>query len=174
MIYGLSIGIVLCLLVSLMFFMIAIMESSMMGTEQDEVDAIINSKLNEYIDKTPGAKNASANKGSGAKAEMVGDSLKEIQIGMKLVPNMDQHNFLLRRMSLVGGDSSNYNGLESTIEYNTKAIGSDEGGNPNFYEWNGAESMNFPTMHLDSDHLPLGDSVGMCWGLSWIQVQKRN
>jgi len=76
-------------------------------------------------------------------------------------------------MVLVGGESSSYNGLESSVEYNMKALG-EEGSNPSFYEWNGAEHMAFPTMHMDNDHLPLGDSVGMCLGLSWIQMQKRN
>ena len=32
------------------------------------------------------------------KSVIDGSSLGQIQIGMKLVPNMDQHNFLLKRM----------------------------------------------------------------------------
>jgi len=76
-------------------------------------------------------------------------------------------------MSLVGGESSSYTGLESGVQYNMKALG-EEGASPSFYEWNGAEHMAFPTLHLDNDHLPVGDSVGMCLGLSWIQMKKRN
>ena len=56
---------------------------------------------------------------------------------MKLVPNMDQHNFLLKRMQLVGGPESGYNGLESTVEYDTKALG-DPNAYLQFFEWNGA------------------------------------
>lgn len=52
---------------------------------------------------------------------------------------MDQHNFLLKRMELVGGDTG-YTGLESGIAYDEKALG-DQG---KFYEWNGAKHMAFP------------------------------
>ena len=106
-----------------------------------------------------------------AKAVNQGDSIDSIQLGLKLVPNMDQHNFLLKRMTLVGGTESGYTGLESGIEYDMEALGE---GSPKFYEWNGAQNMAFPTMNIDSDHVPLGDSVGMCMGLSWIQMKKRN
>lgn len=170
-IYGLVCAIFLLMIISLMFFMIAHLEGATMGTEQQEVDDIINKKLADYIDHTPGAKNNSANKGSGAKAENQGDSLESIQLGLKLVPNMDQHNFLLKRMTLVGGGESGYTGMESNIEYDMEALGE---GSPKFYEWNGAQNMAFPTMNIDSDHVPLGDSVGMCMGLSWIQMKKRN
>ena len=73
-------------------------------------------------------------------------------------------------MTLVGGENG-YNGLESTVEYDMDAIG--EGGS-RFYEWNGAASMAFPTMQIDNDHVPLGDSVEQCLGLSWIQMEKRH
>jgi len=33
--------------------------------------------------------------------------------------------------------------------------------------------MLFPTMNLDGDHVPIGDSVEMCMGLSWIIMSKR-
>lgn len=62
---------------------------------------------------------------------------------MKLVPNMDQHSFLLKRMQLVGGADSGYNGMESTVEYDMKAMG-DPSEYPKFYEWNGAQHMSFP------------------------------
>lgn len=81
---------------------------------------------------------------------------------------MDQHNFLLKTMSLVGGEDG-HTGLESNIQYDDKALG-DQG---KFYEWNGAKNMQFPTFQSDQDHVPLGDSVGMCMGLSWIPYAKR-
>jgi hypothetical protein len=68
-IYGLVCAIFLLMIISLMFFMIAHLEGAAMGSEDQEVDEIINKKLADYIDHTPGARNSSANKGSGAKAE---------------------------------------------------------------------------------------------------------
>jgi hypothetical protein len=55
---------------------------------------------------------------------------------------MDQHNFLLKRMTLVGGEGG-YTGMEGNIEYDMEALGE---GSPKFYEWNGASHMAFPTM----------------------------
>ena len=55
---------------------------------------------------------------------------------------MDQHNFLLKRMQLAGGPDSGYTGLESSVEYDQKALG-DQG---KFYEWNGAQHMAFPVL----------------------------
>lgn len=54
--------------------------------------------MEKFIKETPGGKNASANQGSGADNRNIGDSLREIQVGMKIVPNYDQHSFLLKRM----------------------------------------------------------------------------
>jgi hypothetical protein len=36
---------------------------------------------------------------------------------------MDQHSFLLKQMKMVGGAESQYNGIESGVEYDTKSIG---------------------------------------------------
>lgn len=58
---------------------------------------------------------------------------------MKLVPNMDQHNWLMNRMTLDGGPDGNA-GLESGVEYDMKALG-EQG---QYYEWNGAKRLNFP------------------------------
>jgi hypothetical protein len=71
-------------------------------------------------------------------------------------------------MTLDGGPDGNA-GLESSVEYDTKALG-DQG---KYYEWNGAKNLNFPKFFNDQDHIPLGDSVGMCFGLSWIPIAKR-
>lgn len=57
---------------------------------------------------------------------------------------MDQHNFLLKRMQLVGGPDSGYTGLESSVEYDQKALG--DTGAVKFYEWNGAQHMAFPVL----------------------------
>ena len=34
--------------------------------------------------------------------------------------------------------------------------------------------MTFPPLHFDADHVPVGDSVPYCLGLSWTTVKKRN
>jgi len=34
--------------------------------------------------------------------------------------------------------------------------------------------MNFPAFVFDKDHVPLGDSVDFCLGLSWTTLKKRN
>lgn len=92
---------------------------------------------------------------------------------MKLVPNMDQHNFLLKRMQLVGGNETQYDGLESDVDYDMNALGDMEL-YPLFYEWNGARYMDFPQFNFDDNHIPIGDSVRMCLGLSWAPMKKRN
>jgi hypothetical protein len=35
---------------------------------------------------------------------------------------MDQHDFLLKRMSLVGGNETFYTGLEDNVEYDLEAL----------------------------------------------------
>ena len=86
---------------------------------------------------------------------------------------MDQHSFLLKRMSLVGGNETMYRGLEDTVEYDMKALG-DYSTYPKFFEWNGASHTNFPVFRFDEDHVPVGDSVDFCMGLSWTTASKRN
>ena len=34
--------------------------------------------------------------------------------------------------------------------------------------------MSFPAFVFDKDHVPLGDSVDFCLGLSWTTLKKRN
>ncbi len=79
----------MCILISLIFGMIAAMEATLMGSAQDDIDSIVNAKMTEYIDHLPKKKNDTANKGSGAKAELQADTLEGIQMALKLVPNMD-------------------------------------------------------------------------------------
>ena len=74
-------------------------------------------------------------------------------------------------MSLSGGAEKS-NGLESNIEYDMNALGDVE--NAKYYEWDAQKHTTFPAMNTDHDHLPIGDSVGMCLGLSWIEIKKRN
>ena len=77
---------------------------------------------------------------------------------------------------MVGGPESEYDGLHPGIQYNQDGVGSDsvESGNPYFFEWNGGNKMIFPSFRFDTSHVPLGDSVRMCMGLSWTPLKKRN
>lgn len=43
-----------------------------------------------------------------------------------------------------------------------------------FFEWTGAHSDDFPRLKFDEDHVPLGNSVNYCLGLSWTTLKKRN
>jgi hypothetical protein len=67
----------------------------------------------------------------------IADSFEKIQLGLKLVPNMDQHAFLLKRMTLAGGSETEGTGLEDYVTYNNEALG-DQSTFPHFFEWNGA------------------------------------
>jgi hypothetical protein len=83
---------------------------------------------------------------------------------------MDQANYLLKKMTMVGGEESGYDGLEGSVTY-SDAIG-DYSDFPHFFEWNGAAHLAFPNFDFDIDHVPIGDSVNMCMGLSWITKKK--
>ena len=103
----------------------------------------------------------------------MGENFNTIQLGLKIIPNMDQHDFLLKRMSLVGGNDTYYTGLEDNVEYDLDALG-EENQYPYFFEWNGAQSLSFPSFNFDKDHIPLGDSMNLCLGISWTTIKKRN
>lgn len=47
--------------------------------------------MDKFIKETPGGKNASANKGSGANSKVISDTLEDLATGLKLAPNMDQY-----------------------------------------------------------------------------------
>ena len=111
--------------------------------------------------------------GDGSSTSKIGDTFQKIQFGLKMVPSMDNHNYILQRMSMVGNKETEYDGLESDVEYDENAIG-DYSDYPPFFEWNGAQHMTFPNFNFDADHVPLGDSVKMCLGLSWTTLKKRN
>lgn len=72
-------------------------------------------------------------------------------------------------MTPVGGDSG-YSGQESGIDYDMEALGE---GTPRFHEWNGAKKMAFPVMYFDEAHVPIGDSVQYCMGVSWIDEKDK-
>lgn len=74
---------------------------------------------------------------------------------------------------MVGGPDSQYDGFDAGVEYDAEALG-DYSNYPYFFEWNGAAHMNFPSFRFDTDHVPIGDSVRMCMGLSWTTLKKRN
>lgn len=67
-------------------------------------------------------------------------------------------------------ECSSSTGLESGVEYDQKALG-EQG---KFYEMDGKDHYSFPLLQYDQDHVPIGDSVGMCLGLTWNIIGKRN
>ena len=75
-IYFLLGAIPVLLIVSLIFFMIAHVQGSMMGTPEEEAQAYANKRLAKFIKETAGGQNASANKGSGADNKIIGDTLE--------------------------------------------------------------------------------------------------
>lgn len=79
-------------------------------------------------------------------------------------------------MSLVGGNETQYTGLENDVAYDMVALG-DQSEYPLFWEWNGFGDKSlgymFPVMRFDEDHVPLGDSVQMCLGLLWNSNSRR-
>jgi hypothetical protein len=55
----------------------------------------------------------------------------------------------MKKMTLVGGPNSGYDGLESSVTYNWDALG-DMSNTPYFFEWNGAKHMAFPNFKFNS------------------------
>jgi hypothetical protein len=162
----LLVAIPLLLLISFVFYLIASIDGAMFGSPDDEIDSIISEKMRDII-------NSIDKETGGELSGHIGDSFDKITFGIKIVPNMDNHNFLLQRMAMVGGPQSDYNGLESAVSYNWDALG-DQSVNPYFFEWNGASHMMFPKFNFDEDHVPVGDAAKMCIGLSWVSNKKRN
>jgi hypothetical protein len=81
-IYFMAISIPLLLVISFIFFMIASMDGAMFGTPEDEMDSIITDRMGSFI--------SSVDKESGgAYSGRISDSLEKIQLGLKIVPNMD-------------------------------------------------------------------------------------
>lgn len=96
--------------------MIASMDGHLFGTPDDEIDNIINQKMKDII-------SAVDEETGGLATGHVGDNFEKILFGMKLVPNMDNHNYLLQRMAEVGGPKSEYTGLEEHVSYDMEALG---------------------------------------------------
>ena len=103
----------------------------------------------------------------------LGDNFESIQVALKMIPNLEQNDFLLRRMTLVGGNETQYTGRESDIDYDEKSMG-EEDDYHHFFEWSGTETDDFPKLRFDEEHVPLGNSVNYCLGLSWTTLKKRN
>ena len=96
------VAIPLLLIISLIFFLIATMDGKLFGTPDDELDNLINDKMKEImteIDKTD-AKGASNND------LMIGDTFEKIKFAIKIVPSMDNEDFILQQMATDGGIKS--------------------------------------------------------------------
>ena len=125
--------------------MIASIDGATFGTPEDEIDNIIAHKLQSIIDD----EGLNAQTLDQPSSNHVGDNFGKIQLGLKLIPNLDQHTFLLKRMSLAGGDGQD--GIEPDINYSDDVLNSKDN---KFFEWNGAQHMSFPNLVFDEDHVP--------------------
>jgi hypothetical protein len=96
------VAIPLLLIISLIFFLIATMDGKLFGTPDDELDNLINDKMKEImteIDKTD-AKGASNND------LMIGDSFDKVKFALRIVPSMDNEDFIMQQMTTEGGPKS--------------------------------------------------------------------
>lgn len=160
------VAIPLLIAVGLIFFMIASIDGALFGTPEDELNGIIDNKVKQMMD--------SVREDNGGQVGMrLGDNFESIQVALKMIPNLDQHDFLLKRMALVGGNETQYTGRESDVDYDEKSMG-EEDDYQHFFEWTGANSDDFPKLRFDEEHVPLGNSVNYCLGLSWTTLKKRN
>ena len=78
------------------------MDGKLFGTPDDELDSLINDKMKEImteIDKTD-AKGASNND------IMIGDTFEKIKFAIKIVPSMDNEDFITQMMATEGGPKS--------------------------------------------------------------------
>jgi hypothetical protein len=155
----------LLLLVSFTFYMIASMDGKLFGTPDDEVDNIINSKMKEII--------SAVDKESGDDGPLshIGDSFSKIVFALKMVPSMDNQRQLMQMMTMVGGQESQYTGIDEGIQYDEESIQSNF---PNFFEWNGSQRLTFPKLKFDADTVPVGSSTKMCLGLQWATLKKKS
>ena len=103
---------------------------------------------------------------------MVGDSFDKVKFAIRLVPSMDNEDFIMQLMNTVGGPNSQYTGLESGAEYDEVAITDPENDNPLFNEWSGSSRQTYPVLRVDEESVPSGNSIKMCLGVSW-NINKR-
>lgn len=154
----LLVAIPLLIIIALLFFFIASVDGAMFGTPDDELDNIIAQKMQELVNEGGVSESTSLSPG---------ESFQKVQIGFKLIPQLDQHSFLLKRMALVSGQQSG-----EVDEYNSAAVGDLS---QSYFSWSAQGShAGLPSLNFDESHVPVGDSAYMCLGLSWASLKKRN
>ena len=104
------VAIPLLVVVGIIFFMIARIDGALFGTPDDEMNSIIDKKMKEMMDSV-------ASDNGGQVGMRLGDNFQSIQMAVKLIPILDQHDYLLKRMKMVGGNETQYTGLESSVDY---------------------------------------------------------
>jgi len=95
------------------------MDGKIFGTPDDELDSLINDKMKEImteIDKND-AKGASGND------NLIADSFDKIKFALKIVPSMDNEDFITQMMATEGGPKSESTGLISGVDYDDEALG---------------------------------------------------
>ena len=89
----------LLLVVAIIFFLVATMDGKVFGTPDDELDNLINDRMKELmstIDKDYGKSDNN----------LVGDSFDKVVFALRLVPSLDNEDFIMQLMNSVGGDKS--------------------------------------------------------------------
>jgi hypothetical protein len=161
-IYWDLVAIPVLLIVSLIFFLVATMDGKLFGTPDDELDNMINDKMKEIMTEI----DKSDSKGASNNDLMIGDSFDKIKFALRIVPSMDNEDFIMQQMTTEGGPKSESNGLISGVDYDDDALG-DLSEYPLYFEWFSTKRHNFPVLRVDSDSVPSGNSAKYCLGASW-------
>lgn len=78
------------------------MDGKLFGTPDDELDNLINDKMKDImseIDKTD-------SKGASNNDQLIGDSFEKIKFALRIVPSMDNDDFIMQEMATDGGPKS--------------------------------------------------------------------
>ena len=113
------VAIPLLLIIALIFFLIATMDGKIFGTPDDELDNLINDKMKDIMAEM----DKSESKGASNNDQMIGDTFEKVKFALRIVPSMDNEDFIMQQMETDGGPKSESNGLMSGVEYDEEALG---------------------------------------------------
>ena len=72
------------LIMSFLFYMVAAMDGQVFGTPDNEIDNMINEKMNEFVNSVSNISEGNLHRGY-----HIGENFNNIALAMKLIPNMD-------------------------------------------------------------------------------------
>jgi hypothetical protein len=78
------------------------MDGKIFGTPDDELDSVINDKMKEIMSEID--KNDA--KGANSNDLLIGDSFDKIKFALRIVPSMDNEDFITQMMATEGGPKS--------------------------------------------------------------------